>query len=604
MPRLCFASVSVALIFTIAACDRASDRSMLIAPFLQGSYYCAGAEEVPTNLTEDDAARYCADRHLTGASRIEAALAKIGPSVSPSGKYQLGYTLVVPLMRYFEQHDGRWELNREALRNGLSTVSGVDRKVVIYLSANHFTDSGITLSAELAHDPANLMWTRSGPMFPDNYFGHPIIGWTLTDSDAPITRMRKEVFKAAIDELCQLPRESRNRIAAVSVLGEIHQLYPGFVDGPRYGVSIADATDYSPKAVEGFRQWLLDRFKTVDALNRHVGSSYASFGEVVPPSKDMRTEKVNSSLEHLDNYAAGSLPVYGWLNDKTARALRVLVRVDGAPVGQAETGLSRTDVTDAVPTITDPNIGFKYVLDFTKLAAGWHTLDVVVKTDRKELLVGRRAFVVGSGSATPAVAPSAPAAPMAEDSALAGYLDGPADNTSVIFNPVAQLWLEYRSVTVTKYLESFATIAQDSCLPKEKIFSHQITPNLTGSWNGDLIAVDDVMRRNSLFNPGATLYGGAAFGSAFLRMKEQLGWDRYGVSEMHPVTKLNLDGYRSMFEMHRKSGAVFVAPYYVVITPNPDLSSGGLTGFMLTPKNPKAGSVAFYEAIVDAMNKQ
>jgi len=603
MHRFCFSGTSVALIVTLAACGRTDDRSLLIAPLLQGAYYCAGAEGVPENSSDDEAAKYCADRHLTGAPRIEAELAKIGPSISPSGKYQLGYTLAVPLLRYFELHDNQWVLNRDALRNGLNTISGVDRKVVVYLSANHFTDAGVKLSMELARDPANLMWTRSGPMFPDSYFNHPVIAWSLSDPNAPITKLRQEVFKAAIEEICRLPEESQNRIAAVSVLGEVHQMYPGFVDGPRYGVSVVTATDYSPAAIEGFKRWLEDKFKTVEALNNHLGSAFVSFGEITPPSKDMHTERVTSPLEHLDNYAAGSLPVYGWIHDKAARTLRVMVRVDGSPVGEAEMGLSRTDVIDAMPTIADPNIGFKYILDFTKLSTGPHTLDVVVKAESAERLIGRRSFVVGFGDATGAKS-DAQSVSMTEDPALAGYLDGPADNTTVIFNPMALLWLEYRNFSVTKYLEGFASIARNSCIPKQKIFSHQITPSLTGSWNGDLIAVDDATRRHDLFNPGTTLYGGAAFGSAFLRMKERLRWERYGVSEMHPVTKLSPGDYRSMFEMHRKNGAVFVAPYYAVITPNPDLSGEGLKGFLLSAKNPKAGSAAFYEAIADAVSKQ
>lgn len=604
MKRLCYSGVSAALIFILTACNQSGGRSLLIAPFLQGAYYCVGAEDVAENSSDEEAAKYCADRHLTGAPRIEAALAKIGPSVSPSGNYRLGYTLVVPLMRYFEWRDNHWILDREALRNGLSTISGVDREVVVYLSANHFTDSGVKLSLELARDPANLMSTRSGPMFPDSYFSHPIVAWNLSDPNAPITKLRKEAFKAAVEEICRLPKESQDRVVAVSILGEVHQMYVGFSDGPRYSASVVDATDYSPAAVQGFKQWLRDRFKSIESLNKHLGSAYIAFDGVTPPSKDMHTEQVNSPLEHLDNYAAGSLPIYGWIYDKTARTLNVSVQVDGTPAGKAEMGLSRTDVTDAVPTITDPNIGFKYALDFTRLSSGVHTLDVVLKADRVERLIAKRTFSVGPAGGVVAIKQGTKAVPMAQDPALAGHLDGPAENTSVIFNPMAVLWLEYRNFSVTRYIESFASIAQNSCIPQRKIFSHQLTPNLTGSWNEDLVAVDGATKPNDLFNPGATLYGGATFGSAFVRMKERLGWNRYGVSEMHPITKLSSDGYRAMFKMHRESGAAFVAPYYAVITPNRNLNGEGLGKFLLSEKNPNTGSAAFYRAIVDAANEK
>src|SRR4030095_14474883 len=81
--------IAISSIFTVgfAACDgRREDGSLLIAPFLQGAYYCTGAEEVPGISSDEEAAKYCAKRHETGAPRIEAALTKIGPSVSPSGR--------------------------------------------------------------------------------------------------------------------------------------------------------------------------------------------------------------------------------------------------------------------------------------------------------------------------------------------------------------------------------------------------------------------------------------------------------------------------------------------------------------------------------------
>jgi hypothetical protein len=577
---------------------------MLIAPVLQGAYYCVGAENDAGNLSDEEAAKYCARRQLTGASRIEAALGKMGPRVSPSGNYRLGYTLVVPLMRYFERRDDHWVLDRDALRNGLRTISEVNREVVVYLSANHFTDSGVELSLELARDPANLMWTRSGPMFPDSYFNHHVFAWSLSNPNAAVTRFRLEAFQAAIEELCLLPKEGQERIAAVSVLGEVHQMYPDFLDGPRYAVDVVDASDYSPWAIEGFRQWVQERFKTIGALNSHLGSAFTSFQEVVPPSKDMHRQTVKSPFEHLDNYAAGALPVYGWVHDKAARPLKILVRVDGRDFGDAETGLSRTDVTDAVPTIANPNIGFRYLLDFTNLSPGGHTLDVVVEVKRTERLIARNTFFVGSANATVATVKPPKAQPMAADPSLAGHLDGPAERTTVIFNPMAALWLEYRSRPVTRYLERFASIVQNSCIPKRKIFSHQITPSLTGSWNADLLAIEDSAKPNKLYNPGTTLYGGAAFGHAFLRMKKRLGWDHYGVSEMHPITLMSSKAYQAMFEMHRKNGAMFVAPYYAVITPNADLGGEGLGGFLLSDRNPKAGSAAFYRAIVAAANEK
>jgi hypothetical protein len=553
--------------------------------------------------SEDDAALYCASIGGNAAGRISEALDALGPRVSPSGRYRLGYTLNVPLMRYFRRADGGWRFDAAALGENLRTIDAVDRPVVVYLSMNHFADANRELCHELAADRRNLMWNRHGPLRPDDYFDNPVIAWTLTDHDAPVNVMRRRAFADAVGAIAALPAEARDRVVAVSLLGEVHDLFPGLAGGPSLGVEPADGTDYSPAAVRGFRGWLEARFRTLAALNQALAAHYPSFGAVDPPARDIRVGPAGGVLDHLDVYAAGKIPVFGWIHDRRGRALTVAVYLDGERAGTAYTGLNRTDVTDAVPAIADPNVGFRLDLDFRDLAAGAHALDVVVSAGGEtEVQFERRTLVIGPGG-LPAPVGGTRVRPLYADPNLSGNLDGPEPLCLAIHNPLARLWFDYKNHVVRGYVELFARMAADAGLPREKIFSHQMPPHLYGGWNSDLVATDGVQQPNALFNQGVTLYGGTAFGAAFLAMKDRLGWGRYGVSEMHPSVRLDRGRYVSMFEMHRLNGAVFVAPYYLSMLPDTAPPGRGLNRFRIAPDNPCNGSDLYWQSIIDVMRR-
>jgi hypothetical protein len=318
----------------------ADNASLLIAPFLHGQYFCDEAVALNTVHTEEEAALFSASIGKNAANRISATLDSLGPKVSPSGKYQLGYTLNVPLMRYFRKIEGRWVLDTDALKANLGTITDVDRPVVVYLSINHFTDANVELSAELARDTRNLMWNRSGPMHPDDYFNNPIIAWTLSDQGAPINVMRRHVFSAAVDVISKLPANAQKRIAAVSVLGETHDLFPRLVGGPSFDIDPYNATDYSPVSVQGFRTWLMQKYSTIAALNRDLAADFTSFAAINPPSKDIRRETLIILCEHVNIYYSGQIPIYGWIHDKRGRSLKVDVYLNGAGVGPHAPGLA------------------------------------------------------------------------------------------------------------------------------------------------------------------------------------------------------------------------------------------------------------------------
>ena len=590
-----------------AGSSAAGEHPLVIAPFLSGEYFCDDAVSNTSVLNDDEAATLCASEGKTAADRVSAVLDTLGPKSSPSGKFQLGYTLDLPLLRYFKQINGEWAVDEGLLAGSLELINEVDRPVVVYLSANHFTDSNVILALQLAANNQNLMWTRDGPLGPQEYFNSPIIAWSLYDQTAPISTMRQQIFNAAIDAICQLPASAQAKIVGVSVLGETHELFPNFAAGPSFNVPSYEATDYSPVAVNGFHAWLMQKYGSIDALDHDLGADFTSFDSINPPSKDIRTELLNTYFDNIDPYAAGIVPAYGWVFDKLGRDIEVSVYLDGAQVGVAQTGLNRTDVTDAQPSIKDPNVGYRLNLDYRKLAYGIHTLEVLVSANgQKPLRLAKQplAIVDRQQDASPNIPyVDTGAQPMSSDANLSGTLDGPPPLQSLFYNPLADLWLQYRNLAVRSYIEQYARFAAKSCVPKAKIFSHQITPSLDGSWNGDLLAADASKMPDALYNPGTTLYGGAAFGAAFLEMKQQLGWTRYSVSEMHPQVPLAADQYLQMFDMHRLNGAVFVAPYYISMVPARLSGSSGLDKFRIAPDNPLGGSDLYWKSIQTIMQE-
>lgn len=582
--------------------------SLVIAPFLSGQYFCAEACDDPAVGSDEDAALYCARKRRNGAGRIKAALDAIGPKVSPSGKYQLGYTLIVPLFRYFSKSGGDWGFDFDSLRENLTTITDIDRPVVVYLSSNHFADSGKALCNELAQDPVNLMWNRDGPMRADTYFDSAVIPWTLENETAPVSAMRRQAFTAAVNAINALPVVGRGRIVGVSILGEVHQAFGNFFAGPGFASPLSETTDYSPSAVAGFRRWLARSYRDIDELNLELRANFASFEAVNPPSRDIHSEQLTTFFDHLDAHAPGNVAVYGWLNDADDRALTIEVYLDGKLCGIADYGLSRTDVTDAVPAFKDPNVGFRYQLDFRNIPSGIHVLEVLVNISGMERLrLARQPLVVADRTRIqpdPVECADTRFASIGSDARLSGVLDGPRAWTAAYYNPLARLWLIYRNQMVRDYIETFAKIAIDSGIPRDKLFSHQVTPHLVGSWNGDLLAAESSKRLSSFYNQGTTLYGGAAFGNAFGAMKRNLGWDRYAVSEMHPIVKLDACEYVAMFEMHRRNGAVYVAPYFIDLTPERLIFPGNEhERFRIAPENRRAGSNGYWEGIRAVMQE-
>ena len=574
----------------------------VVSPLIMGQHFSNESYEDPSILNDNDAAFHSAGLKSNGGERISKFLDSIGPLESKCGRFQLGYTLIVPLMRYFNKVNGDWHLNTDALFNTLDTIKSVERPVVVYLSANHFTDANNVMIDELCADPTNVMWDRNGPMEPDDYFGHKVVAWTLSNYDAKITKFRSEAFRASVRHLMSLPEKAKKRITAISMLGEVHDMIPDFIKGPGRHVPLHTTTDYSPTSKHGFRSWLADKFGTVDKFRQTTGLVVSSFNEVEPPAglTDRPSDRVDLS-------SSGTLTIYGWLHDAKSRDFVIDVLLNGNVVGEALYGLSRTDVVDDVPEITNPNIGYEFKLDFRSLRDGEHVIDLVVRThDQSPLHMGRRTVSIGGNVAANTALVHDIASiytAVGHDPALSGAIDGPRNNSEHTYNPLSDLWLQYRNLVVRNYLDHFANIALEEGAAKSLLFSHQMAAKLYGTWESDLIATDLMQQNPANYNHGVTLYGGTSFGDPLKKMIKNLGWSRFGVNELHPGVPLDAETYQKIFEDCHKNGAVFMSPYYMSIVPPRLLSGSKLDRFLINEKNEQCGSSLYWKAIVNLMNK-
>ncbi len=167
--------------------------------------------------------------------------------------------------------------------------------------------------------------------------------WSVARTDNSITRYRAQVIESLLQSLCHLPLVARERVRGITLLGEVHQLFPNFESGMGFGGPY-QVSDYSATSVAGFRQYLRDRYTDIAELNERLGSDYPSFEAVDPPSKDIRREPLQRYQEHMDAFAAGTIPVTGWTHVPGAPGAResVAVYLDGKRIGTALVHLEST----------------------------------------------------------------------------------------------------------------------------------------------------------------------------------------------------------------------------------------------------------------------
>jgi len=574
---------------------------LILAPTVEGLLLCDEAIKDLSIKTLGDANRRCAQLKLDGAAPLARLLDTLEPG-GAKGQVQVGYTLTVQLLDLYRKTARGWEIDAARLAPYLQLINKVNRPVVVYLAADHFDSQG-PITEDLMKDPQNLMHLADGTAPVSGYFGYQIVPYTLlTDRDIPVNKYRFAALEYVAQRIKALPKASQDRIVAYTLAGELHQMFPDFEAGMGafQGVRV---TDYSPRSVQGFRTWLAGRYGTVQQFNASTGLSYASFDAVPAPSKDIRKDKLGGFGEHYDAFAAGSLPLSGWLWDPERRITQLELYLDGKSAGPVEWGFNRLDVYRADEAIRSPNVGFRHDLDYRALPPGRHLAQIVAASSGNRYLIAQLEFVVGSrNQEKPAALKIAGSPSFLNAKALPGvrsWLDLPKPLQDVYFNPVAREWDEYRAQQVKSFLAKFHDVALRAGLPADKLYSHQIVPQINSTWNSQLFAVDTTMEAGLPWKHGLNMYGGSTNSDWMRTFMAQRKIADYGAPEFNPQQWKRPGVHLEAMRAHYAAGARFISPYYFSLIPDRFRASGihGVNRMEIRPDNKLDGSALFYDAI-------
>jgi len=552
----------VAIVLLLGALAPSRPGRLLLAPMM-GLDACLFADRSEEAAKAPAIAQECLGAQASAAPIIESTLQALGERhISRDGTLEMGYTLNLPLLKFLKLQGGHWTVDEEAVGRAVRSVRDADRPVVLYLFSTHF-GSGAPAEAALAQDADNLLQTPTGPLGKDRYYQTDIYPWSFVRLDNGITRAREAVVQALLQGVCGLPPAARERVRGVTLLGELHQMFPRFEDGMGFAGPYV-TTDYSASSVQGFRQFLQQRFGTVERLNAVLGAGFRSFDELAPPSKDIRTQPLQHYWEHIDAYAAGTLPVMGWVHAPgrgAEGAPWVRIYQDGSLVGRVQARFGRQDVLAARPEFKTADLGWRFDLEYAGLPPGIHRLDIYLEEgEGLARLDTRRIAVMDRAQTAPQAVPSrplpgaAPASPGVEF-----HVDAPADLSSYYFNPLVPLWDAFRARQVRDYLEHFRAVAASACVPPQRLYSHQILPFVNPGWDVSKFAVEQDLDVPARLGLGVSLYGEASYGASFFDWLRHTGRDHYGVTEFHPLRAMSPDQLKAVLRRHAEHGARFLS---------------------------------------------
>lgn len=587
-------------------------RPLVIAPMLGGLNPCLfNKSELIKHLPNTIYSKACAEDEKSAAGVVSHSLHRMAPEKSLFGDFQMGYTLNVPLFLLFKESHSGYTINRESVDRIARTIQNVDHPVVLYLFSNHFSVGG-ALEQSLAQNPENLLLSRSGPMAVDYYYGAKVYPWNFVNIEAPVTKMREQAIHAVLDRVCSLPRHAQKKIIGVTLLGELHHMYPNFQGGMGYNGEYL-TSDYSAQSIEGFKKYLENKYQNIQALNIHLGSSFGSFNEVPPPRKNIRTERLQNYWEHIDSFAHGILPISGWLANLsslgTASSDQHWIHVydNGTFLGRTRIAFGRQDVIEAHPELPSANVGWQYDWDYTKAEPGIHKIDVFYTHGTAPLvhLGYRDVAIMDRKQSTPKVLPVSPlpAAVKPHSKTILFQVDQPANLASFYFNPLAPDWHAFRASQVGRYLEHFAKIAKGKCLPHDAVYAHQILPFVNPGWDETKFGIGRDLAVPPGIQLGISLYGEASYGTSFFDWMRSQKRNGYGITEFHPLRSMSAPELSGVFQHHRKNGARFLS-FFAESTGWDEDPANQPNLFSFDKNNKNAGSDALYESTQAIFQKQ
>lgn len=580
---------------------------MWVVPTIEGMPLCDAAAKDP-KIT-DLAAAYGECRKLKedGAAAVSRLLDTLEPG-GPKGKVQVGYTATLQLLDLYQKTPKGWEIDQEKVEGFFRTVEKIKRPVVLYLSSSHFDSQG-PITAELRKDARNVMQLKDGKPLELGYFGYSIVPYTLLpDANIPVNRYRFEALQHIARRIKAMPEAAQQRVIAITLAGELHHMFPDFENGMGAYTDIK-VTDYSPASVAGFRSWLQKKYGSVEAMKAKTGLAYGAFDAIQPPSKDIRKEPLTTFGDHYDAFADGTLPFSGWLWDPQKKISSLQLYVDGKLRGEVPYGLNRLDVYRAEASITSANTGFRYDLDYSGMSTGKHRVQIIANSGGARYQVAETDFVI-----VPRDQSSVVETAMVSVKDLKGidkldgvrsWLDIPKSLQDVYYNPLARDWNAYREVQVRDFLAAFHNVALKAGLPRDKLYSHQIVPQVNSTWNPQLFAAGLSMAADVPWKQGLNMYGGATDSAWMRKFLADRKIRDYGVPEFNPQQWKTKGVHLSALQSHLDGGARFVSPYYFSVIPDKfkGAAEHGVNRMEIGPTNSKDGSDAFYQALIEFSRK-
>jgi hypothetical protein len=578
-----------------------AEEALIIAPMIEGFGYCDQPQFSNASTQQGLHYQHCKKNGFTIVDNLKQQLDTLEPG-GAKGKVQVGYTYGITLLSLYAKTDNGWKLDIERIDKIFDNIKSIDRPAIIYLMMNHF-DSHSELSKELAKDHNNLLLMANGKPPLDTYFETSIIPYTLsTDESIAVNRYRFSAFRAIIERYSLLTDSEKRKIHAFSMIGELHHMFQNFQGGTGKFSDIK-LTDYSASSIKGFRQWLQTKYQAITALNKKLGTNFNNWDDIQAPDKDIRIEKLTSFSQHIDSYAHGKLPIFGWAWEKKPGYLNsIKVYIDGKYSGNADMHLNRLDVYQALEKLATPNVGFRYEVDFSQLIPGIHTLQLIASTTDGEYQMMHREFsYVDRDQSMPAkieVPTSDKALPKASSlKHLKFHVDHPKPLQDVYYNPLAKQWNTYRNAQVEKFITHVWSIAVAAGADKAKLFSHQLAPYMNGSWNTVLFGTDQSLSEQSKYLPGITLYGGSTDSKQVKENFPVIVHKRYGVPEYHSQQHKSYQKTFDALNSHFEGNASFVTPYYMSVVPKEFQTKSDHLKFLIDPNNKEYGSHFLFNAI-------
>ena len=601
-------------------------RPLLVAPMVGNLDACLWDDEASASLPPAFRPQTvsCTGRQGSAAELLQQTLAPLNPEEQP--ELRLGYTLNVPLLRLLKpggqgkQAPQNWVVDDERVARVVHTLAQVKRPAVLYLFATHF---GVDAPIEraLMQDPRNVAQTQYGALPADKYLNYSIYPWSVARTDNGITQAREHAIAALAQQICRTP-QALAHIEAVTLLGEVHQLYPQFETGMGFE-SPYQIGDYSEASQRGFRAYLIQTHGNIATLNARLGSQFKGFDEVKPPRLDIRKDRLSSFFEHIDATAHGSLPVSGWVHVPEARWRHqpahggqapatlleadkpwVRITVNGQTVGRTRADLSRQDVAQARPEFGTPDLGWRFDLPFAQLPPGRYRIDALLELpDGLATLGTRHIHVMGRDQQMPAPGPLLAPQASALPPDVAAHLDWPRDAMDVYFNPLAPLWHAFRAQQVKAYLQHVQRAVAQTCLAQKPLYVHQLYPYGNPSWDANRYAVDASMQATSAWRLGVSLYGESSYG--FEVGKRLKGWQRhqYGITEFHPMRAMTGDDMARTLALHRQQGAQFLS-FFMEAKREGAVPQRMHNAFSFDENNPEMNGAALYDAVRQVMKGQ